>query len=130
LDLKTTEITSHNILRATAGTNCPRGGDAGHGGNTVLQVLNLGCTRWQVTVDDQVFESPGQVTIELQGDSEADTFLEALRFAATVIEIQLTSNRLPSAVAAIPAECINEDLQPILKALRMTEQSFRPGQEE
>ena len=38
VSIKSKVITSANILQVSAGTNCPQGGDAGHGGRTYFKI--------------------------------------------------------------------------------------------
>jgi hypothetical protein len=80
------EIASANILRVEAGTNCPQGGDAGHGGRTYFSLRDLGGTAWQVRVrssdgQTRVIEQPVSIEIVLAGDTEHETFTAGLEFA-------------------------------------------------
>ena len=107
-------FTSMNVLTVAAGTNTPQGGDAGHGGLTILELTDEGGTSWSLIVEEDsgrktIFrsfiisgEQPGKnetlihslkrVRLELYGDSEAATFIAALKFALKVYELQ----RMPS----------------------------------
>jgi len=81
-------FTSANILTVEVGTNTPMGGDAGHGGKTIFRIVNEGATAWTLKLKDQYgndheVEDVNEVTIELYGDTEADTFVNALLFAVT-----------------------------------------------
>ena len=49
IETVTSEFNRGNILRMTVGTNCPRGGDAGHGGRTVIMLNDAGGTEMRCT---------------------------------------------------------------------------------
>ena len=74
-------FTNANLLSVEVGTNCPQGGDSGHGGRTILRLRDDGGTAWSARVDESTFESPREIEIVLGGDCEAYTFLQALEFA-------------------------------------------------
>ena len=78
------EITSCNIIEVEVGTTGHMGGDAGHGGRTYLKIRNLSSTdmRPKAYSDDY---GHNHVEIVLGGDTELDTFYEALCFAAEVL---------------------------------------------
>ena len=80
-------FTLYNILGVKAGTNTPMGGDAGHGGETVLLLVDGGGTCWEVTVDGKTLK-PERLEIRLYGDSEGETFVKALDFAVKVLKLQ------------------------------------------
>jgi hypothetical protein len=40
-------ISGANILRVQTGTNCPQGGDSGHGGRTILRLRDAAGTAMQ-----------------------------------------------------------------------------------
>ena len=79
------EITSANILQVQAGTNCPQGGDAGHGGRTVLRLIDCAGTAMQCRVNDGELVDASKIEIVLAGDTEKDTFTQALEFALAVL---------------------------------------------
>lgn len=99
-------ITSANILEVEVGTNCPQGGDAGHGGRTYLKLSDGGGTAWGIRVNygrtyvfnggpdpGQVLECrPDSVTLVLGGDTECETLIQALRFAADTLEMHTGRN--------------------------------------
>lgn len=92
--IESAEFSSCNVLRVEIGTNCPRGGDTGHGGKTIFRLVNEASTDMRVVVngEDHGPEDCGVgnvIEIILGGDSEAETFLDCLRFAATALERQL-----------------------------------------
>lgn len=94
------QISGANIIEVEAGTNCPQGGDSGHGGRTVVRFTDQGGTDWQVSLTDRAGrvrhqEYPTIIEIVLGGDSEAGTFAEALEFAAQTIRRQMASNPRP-----------------------------------
>ena len=74
-----------NTLTVTVGTNGYQGGDSGHGGRTYISIEDTGCTdlnaRATINSHDQT-----KVEIMLGGDSELDSIIEALRWAADNLE--------------------------------------------
>ena len=86
------EISSANILSVEVGTNTPMGGDAGHGGITVFRLKDLGATAWKCVVtrglEQTEIEQPDLVTLVFYGDTEADTFMQALEYALHIYEVQ------------------------------------------
>ena len=87
---------SCNILSVEAGTTGHMGGDTGHGGRTYLRISDDASTdmRCIVKTDDgktHKFDGAADVTqieIMLGGDTELDTFIEALEFAAKTLRSQ------------------------------------------
>src|SRR5260370_37087913 len=61
------EATSANILRVTVETSCPRGGDSGHGGRTLVELEDLAST--DITVTPLTNNGNGGVRLELGGDT-------------------------------------------------------------
>ncbi len=65
---------------------------------TVFAIDSLYATKWLVTVkggdkiSENTTENPRHILIRLFGDSEAETFIRALRFAANQLEEQLHNN--------------------------------------
>jgi hypothetical protein len=89
-------FTGANTLKVVAGTNTPQGGDAGHGGVTVLELRDEGGTCWHLVVEDNAgfikrISDVKTIRLELFGDSEAATFIGALKFALKVFELQRES---------------------------------------
>jgi len=84
----TREFSSANILSIEVGTNTPCGGDAGHGGVTILKLRDETNTCWNLKCDDHETDQPKEITIELRGDTEAETFIKALEFAVSVLKAQ------------------------------------------
>ncbi|MGC9451672.1 MAG: hypothetical protein ACP5I4_09510 [Oceanipulchritudo sp.] len=80
---------SNNILKVTAGTNVPQGGDTGHGGRTLLRLSNEGFTDWTIRIDGEEYPGPGEIELVLGGDCEGDSFAEALEFAGRVLRGQI-----------------------------------------
>lgn len=72
---------SANILKFVYGTNCPCGGDAGHGGKTILKIEDGCSTCWDVFVNGHKIENPETLTIILYGDCENETFREGMQKA-------------------------------------------------
>lgn len=73
-------FSSANILEATVATNGYQGGDSGHGSRTYFCLEDLGGTDMDARVSDS------KVEIMLGGDTELETFIEALRWAADRLE--------------------------------------------
>lgn len=84
VDTRITEITSCNILEVEVGTTGSRGGDSGHGGRTYFRLKDIAATDMCLKVSDY----PAEITIELGGDSEMSTFIEALEFAVKALKEQ------------------------------------------
>lgn len=87
------EFWSCNGLQMSVGTNCPQGGDAGHGGKTVLELTDLASTGWRVAVRSKgekaaVIDQPDSIQIEFYGDTECETLIESLEYALTVLKAQ------------------------------------------
>ena len=82
------------ILNTKAGTNCPMGGDTGHGGRTFFELEDEGSTDLRVKVDGEEFTSPSKVRIVLGGDSEELVFKKALKSALKALrKTENTSKR-------------------------------------
>ncbi|MCD6348666.1 MAG: hypothetical protein J7L91_03495 [Candidatus Korarchaeota archaeon] len=67
-------------LALEVGTNVPQGGDAGHGGRTLLGLEDVKGNAWDLYVETESgellkFEYPRKVDIVLYGDSEGLTFI-------------------------------------------------------
>ena len=75
------EIVNANILKVTVGTNGYQGGDAGHGCRVYFSIEDLSSTYMNAKITGQSCGNAGKVEITLGGDSELDTFIEALEFA-------------------------------------------------
>jgi hypothetical protein len=84
-------ITNANILKVTVGTNGPCGGDSGHGGRVVFRLEDEASTDIRVRVIEPNGGNGG-VEIILGGDAEAETFIEALEWAAKVLRAQQKLN--------------------------------------
>lgn len=85
------EFQRMNCLIAEVGSNCPRGGDAGHGGRTVLRFRDAGGTVFSARVDAasggmRAFDEVSEVELVFKGDGEHDTVVEALKFMLAVLE--------------------------------------------
>lgn len=85
------EISDSNTIKVEAGTNCPQGGDSGHGGRTYLSIEDTGGTVWRVKVRDefgneQITEQPSLIEIELGGDTECATMIRALEIMLLLLK--------------------------------------------
>jgi hypothetical protein len=84
------EICSANCLRVEVETNCPVGGDGGAGGVTRLRITDLGGTGLKVEVNyrgrrrDSSGDAEG-LALVLHGDSECETLIQALEWAAQAL---------------------------------------------
>ena len=83
--LHSSEFGSFNTLGITVGTNGYHGGDSGHGGRTYICIQDLGCTDMNASVSKSSNSSP-KVELILGGDSELDSIIEGLRWAADKLE--------------------------------------------
>lgn len=88
ISIHSNEIHSFNIIKVEAGTNCPKGGDSGHGGRTVFRLTDLGGTDMRVSLNGGPMKSVDKVEILLGGDCEAECFIEALEFAVRILRGQ------------------------------------------
>jgi hypothetical protein len=86
------EFVGFCCLKITVGTNTPKGGDAGHGGRTILVIEDGSSCAWEVDVDGQRFDHPNKLTIIMYGDDEARRLVEALEFAVKVLKMQMEDN--------------------------------------
>ena len=94
VSIKSKVITNANILQVSAGTNCPQGGDAGHGGRTYFKIENQAGTSMVIKVNgnETDLSTDGNFEVILAGDTECETFLRALKFAVNVLENQLNND--------------------------------------
>jgi hypothetical protein len=88
-------FTSCNILSVEVGTTGYMGGDTGHGGRTYLRITDEGSTDLRCRVeanDGEDYEAhrANRIEIMLGGDTELETFTQALRFAADVLEKKIS----------------------------------------
>lgn len=89
VNVKKKEIVMANTLEVIVGTNCPQGGDAGHGGVTILRLTNLGGTAMKGIVIEDSYGDTQEIHMEFYGDHEAYSLLEALKFAVKELENKL-----------------------------------------
>jgi hypothetical protein len=97
METKSKTIISANLLTVETGTNCPMGGDGGHGGLTTFMLKDEGSTGWNLYFTDSkdqryVVEDPRDIEIDLYGDCENYTFIKALEFAARTLKKQVKMN--------------------------------------
>jgi len=87
IEIKLMEHTAEscNCLQIQVGTNCPMGGDSGHGGRTVLRLTDEAGTDLRCGINGGRAEPVDSIEIVLGGDSEHDTFIEVLAFALSVL---------------------------------------------
>jgi hypothetical protein len=96
LTLYSKEISNANILEVQVGTNCPQGGDHGHGGRTLFRLINHASTSMQCRINDATLADADKIEIILGGDAEHETFIKALEFALSVLRSQSGINRFSS----------------------------------
>lgn len=77
-----------NQLGVEVGSNVPKGGDAGAGGRTFLEISDQGGTAWDISIDGEKFSDSASVSITLGGDSELGAIIRALEFALAVLKKQ------------------------------------------
>jgi hypothetical protein len=71
----------HSMLSAGVETNCPQGGDAGHGGRTVI------------TLDSQGQLDIEPIRVDAGGDFEAEALADALEWVGQELRRQIIANR-------------------------------------
>lgn len=81
IKIRTKTIEDACVLTVGVGTNCPMGGDSGHGGRTVFRLTNEGGTAMSLSVNGLPHEHIEQFELVLGGDAEYVTLMEALEFA-------------------------------------------------
>lgn len=90
----------------SAGTSCPRGGDAGHGGRTVVAIRASSGMAWVVRVErpdgqyEEVFQ-PAGIVLRADGDAEGAALGDALAWAAEVLRRQSRREDVPSLVRTV-----------------------------
>lgn len=80
-----------NVLELRVGTNCPQGGDTGHGGRTLFALKDLASTDWEIHVTDRQGVTTTVTDLKcfavvLGGDAEQYTFTTLLKKAVQVLE--------------------------------------------
>ena len=83
-----TEIISANALEVEAGTNGYHGGDSGHGSRTYIRIDDICCSDMTVSLTECNFGCKG-FQIELRGDCELSTIIDAFKFVVEVLEDQI-----------------------------------------
>lgn len=84
---ETKEFVSCNILECEVGTNGYHGGDTGHGCRTYFRLKDLSSTDIEVATSENEYGNK-EVEIQLGGDCELSTFIEALEFAVETLRKQ------------------------------------------
>lgn len=82
------EVVDANILEVEAGTNGYQGGDTGHGSRTYIRIQDMACTDLTVKPTHNSYGEADGVTLELGGDAELATIIEAMKFIVKVLEEQ------------------------------------------
>jgi hypothetical protein len=86
-------ILDANSITVTAGTNCPQGGDTGHGGRTVIKIKDNGSTDIRVRINGEEPKSVESIEIFLGGDAEYRTFEEGFEFIVETLKNQHRRNK-------------------------------------
>jgi hypothetical protein len=79
---------SANILSVEVHTSAPRGGDSAP---SSIELDNS--SGWTLVADGKRIERAEMIRLELRGDTEAETVIEALEFAARSLREQMLLNR-------------------------------------
>ncbi len=83
------QVENMNALYVEAGTTGHMGGDSGHGGRTFFKIADITSTDMRCVVCEgpevHRFDHANSIEIILGGDSELDTFCEALRIGYKVL---------------------------------------------
>jgi hypothetical protein len=115
IDTKKKEIVNCNIIEVEAGTNGYQGGDSAHGCRTVFRLTNRASTDMRLTFhanyspngniemgDMELRGINGTAGFDLEaeiveisfgGDSELETFIEALEFAVETLKKQANNGK-------------------------------------
>lgn len=119
------EIASCNIIEAEVGTTGHMGGDTGHGGRTYLKIHDVSSTDMRCRVKGYCEDEGRYVNLEIDdasivelsfgGDTELDTFYDALCFAVEVL------GRETSGVDYYEPQMSNKELQQIKFAMYINE---------
>lgn len=82
------------VLGVEVGTNTPRGGDSGHGGRTVVRLVNdAGCDMHKSTVNRNEQGDVTEIVLAFGGDAEAHVLADALIWAGRQLKLQAEDNR-------------------------------------
>lgn len=83
IEIEKMDIISANILEVKTGTNGYCGGDTGHGSRTYFELTMHGGDM------EVVADKENNVCIKFGGDTELETFIGALKFAAKTLKNQI-----------------------------------------
>lgn len=86
---KVKELVGANVMEVKTGTTGYKGGDSGHGGRTVFKLTDIGSTDMRVSINGSGYFPLHEVGIAFGGDSELDTFVQALEFALDTLKSQI-----------------------------------------
>ena len=75
-------VTSANIIGFEAGTTGYRGGDSGHGGWTFFRIFDYSSSDIRAITNSR----GDSLSVELGGDCELDTIIQALKSIALILE--------------------------------------------
>ncbi len=85
------DVTSANILTVETGTNGYQGGDSNHGSRTFVRIEDTDSTNIRCSVEKDCFGHMNSLEITLGGDTELETFIDALKWIASILEVQTNS---------------------------------------
>lgn len=85
-DYKVAQLTDCNLMEVRVGTTGFKGGDTSHGCRTLFRLTNISSTDMRVGIDGEEPRPTEQVELAFGGDSELNTFKEALYFAYRELE--------------------------------------------
>ncbi len=85
---------NHGVCEVNVGveTNCPKGGDAGHGGFTVIEFTDEGGTNMDAVVEKDSYGYVKNIRLVFKGDIELNLLLESLDFVSKELKRQLNNN--------------------------------------
>ena len=118
-------VTSCNIIGFAAGTTGYCGGDSGHGGRTFFSISDRLSSDIRFTTSRDGLE----LSVEIGGDSELDTIIQALKSIALILEAGASGGTECTSAEQIMALMKGDSETPLelrkVKALEGIEESLR-----
>ncbi|WP_221843719.1 hypothetical protein [Brevibacillus agri] len=90
---KKIEITNANILSVAVGSTGYMGGDTGHGGRTYFAIKDEASTDLRLRVNNGHWQEVESIEIALGGDTELETFIEALKFGLDHLSLTVRESK-------------------------------------
>lgn len=81
-----------NTIKVIAGTTGIKGGDTGHGGRTILRIVDEGSTDMRASFNGSEMYPCNDITIAFGGDSELEAFVNALHFALNAYGLRVAQH--------------------------------------